>query len=66
MIKSVLLKSNVDISQYKRLNKYLKFKSKGFASKKAKFFTADQLKQFLLRAPNNEFLLTKVSDINLD
>lgn len=64
MIKSmVMVKSNIDISKYPKLKAFLKRKNDGYKPKKSKVLTDEQVYQFLIQAPDNNFLMTKVSNI---
>lgn len=61
MLKSTIsINHEVDISKYSKLIAFLKRKSQGFKSKKAKTFSAEQLRKFLNEAPGHEHLLSKV------
>lgn len=62
MIKSMLnIKNNTDISKYAKLQAFLKLKSSGYKSKKSKVLTAKEINTFLLEAPDDKYLFTKVS-----
>lgn len=52
---------NINIGQYTRLITLLKRYKNGFESKKSKVFTAEELNKFLNEAPNDNYLLIKVS-----
>lgn len=61
MLRSVILmKKKVDISKYVHLNTFLKRKSKGYKPRKSKILTAQDIRKFLLEAPDKKFLLMKV------
>lgn len=61
MLKSTIsLKHNLDIGKYNRLMALLKRKSDGFASKKSKTLSSDDVERFLTEAPDVEYLATKV------
>lgn len=51
---------NVNIALYGRLMEFLRNTRVGFTSKKANEFTGEQIKKFLMEAPDAEYLLTKV------
>ncbi|KAL0851950.1 hypothetical protein ABMA28_000232 [Loxostege sticticalis] len=62
MIKSMLkIRNNVDISEYPKLNAFLKRQSDGFTSKKSKILTSDEVEKFLNEAPDDRYLATKVA-----
>ncbi|KAL4706843.1 hypothetical protein ACJJTC_010077 [Scirpophaga incertulas] len=62
MIKSMLnIRNNVDISQYPKLNAFLKQQSDGFISKKSKILTSNDVERFLKEAPDYCYLATKVA-----
>lgn len=66
MLRSTInIKHNVDISQYAKLKAFLKRKSTGFKSKKAKVLTSQQIQTFIHDAPDVKFLFTKVILFNL-
>lgn len=61
MIKSCLaVKENVDVSRLPKTTAYLKRQSVGYTPKKSKVLTADQVAKFILEAPDEKWLLTKV------
>lgn len=63
MLKTMLnVKNNIDISKFHKLTALLKRKNEGYKPKKAKTLTGDQVDKFLLEAPDNQFLMIKVSD----
>ena len=63
MLKSMLLvKSNIDISKFRKLLAFIKRKSDGYSPKKSKILTAEQVQQFLIEAVDEKYLLTKVSN----
>ncbi|KAL0851464.1 hypothetical protein ABMA28_007261 [Loxostege sticticalis] len=45
MIKSLKIRNNVDISEYPKLNAFLKRQSDGFTSKKSKILTSDKVEK---------------------
>lgn len=62
MLKTMLkLRNNIDISTYTRCMSFLKFQSSGYKCKKSLTLTSEQIKRFLLEAPDQEYLFTKVS-----
>lgn len=62
MLKTMInIKNNIDISTYPKLRNFLKLQSNGYKSKKSKILTPEQIKKFLLEAPDVEYLFTKVS-----
>lgn len=61
-LKSMLIfKENIDIGKYCRLQCFLKTKSKGHKVKKSKVFSNQEITKFLRNAPDDEYLLHKVS-----
>lgn len=61
MIKSGLkLKENVDVSKFNKSLAFLKRQSVGYQPTKAKVFTEDEIQRFMVNAPDNEWLLSKV------
>ncbi|CAK1577852.1 unnamed protein product [Parnassius mnemosyne] len=62
MIKSMLkIRNNVDISEYPKLNAFLKRQSDGFTTKKSKILTSNEVERFLSEAPDNCYLAKKVA-----
>ncbi|KAJ3662274.1 hypothetical protein Zmor_006629 [Zophobas morio] len=62
MLRSVIsLKHDVDISKYLKLKTFLKRKSTGFKSKKAKVLNSEQIQLFIDKANDEKFLFTKVA-----
>ncbi|KAJ8914224.1 hypothetical protein NQ315_003587, partial [Exocentrus adspersus] len=62
MLKSmVIIKNNIDISQYSKLKAFLKRKNDGYKPKKSKVLTVEQVDQFLSQAPDDQFLMVKVA-----
>ncbi|CAK1580078.1 unnamed protein product [Parnassius mnemosyne] len=62
MIKSMLkIRNNVDISEYSKLNAFLKRQSDGFATKKLKILTSNEVERFLNEAPDDRYLATKIA-----
>lgn len=65
MLKSTLVvKENVDISKYSRLIAFLKRKSVGYRAKKSKVLRREEMNKFLSEAPDDRYLLIKVSKIH--
>ncbi|XP_011695514.1 PREDICTED: fatty acid synthase-like [Wasmannia auropunctata] len=54
------LNDGIDITSFTALTQFLKSKNKGYKPKKSSVFTNEQVKKFLMEAPNNEFLAAKV------
>ncbi|KAL1516604.1 hypothetical protein ABEB36_000498 [Hypothenemus hampei] len=54
---------NVDIEKYGKLLAFLKRKNVGYKAKQSKVFKATEIKRFLMEAPDNRYLLTKVAMI---
>lgn len=66
MLKSTIVCShNVNISNYPRLLALLKRMNNGFESKRAETFSAEEIKSFLLNAPDIEYLAIKVNFVRL-
>lgn len=62
MLKSVIgNKKNVNIGNYSLLAAFLKKKSKGFRSTKAKVLEATEIEKFLNESPDDRWLAAKVS-----
>lgn len=62
MLKSTILTRNdINIQEYKKLTAFLKRKSEGFRSKKSKVLTTKDVYSFLQNAPDDKYLLMKVS-----
>lgn len=61
MLKKMLeVKENIDASKYLKTIAFLKKQSVGFKPKKSNVFTADQITQFMVKAPDSVWLLSKV------
>lgn len=61
MLKStILVEKDVDISKFSKVIAYLKRKNAGFKPKKSKILSREQIDKFLLEAPDELYLLTKV------
>ncbi|KAJ8980321.1 hypothetical protein NQ317_009343 [Molorchus minor] len=52
---------NIVISKYAKLKAFLKRRSPGYKSKKAKVLTPQQIQTFIKDAPDDRFLFTKVA-----
>ncbi|XP_066256701.1 protein tramtrack, beta isoform-like isoform X10 [Euwallacea similis] len=64
MLRSTLIiNNNINIEKYEKLRNFLKIKSKGYQSKKAKLFTQEEIDTFLFEAPDHIYLATKVAII---
>lgn len=62
MLKATLqVKNDIDIGQYKRLIAFLKRKSVGYKAKKSKILERNHIDKFVREAPNEQFLMMKVS-----
>jgi hypothetical protein len=62
MIRSVMvLKYGIDLKQYKLLYTFLKRQNENYKPKKLKVLERKELTQFFLQAPDEEFLMIKVS-----
>ena len=61
--KTLLAYHNINISEYGKVTPFLKQNQVGYKPKKAKIFTKEQMDKFLLTAPDDEFLMKKVSSI---
>ena len=67
MLKSVIVNQrNVNIDNYSLLTAFLKTKSKGFQSTKAKVLEATEKERFLNEAPDDRWLAAKVSNLTLN
>lgn len=62
MLRSTLClkQENINIAQYMNLIELLKCKSNGFRSKKSNILTAEEINNFLIKAPDSKYLLMKV------
>lgn len=61
MLKTTLkIKNDLDISGFHKLTAFLKEKSVGYKPKKSKTLSQDNVRKFLLEAPDREFLMMKV------
>jgi integrase len=62
MIKSCLkLKQDIDASNFPKSIAFLKRQSVGYQPKKSSVLTANEVSEFMTKAPDNEWLLTKVA-----
>lgn len=62
MLKTTMLaKNDINIAEYKKLSAFLKRKSEGFRSKKSKVLSTKDVYSFLKNAPDDKYLLMKVS-----
>lgn len=61
MLKSMIKQQrNIDIGKYSELLAFLKDRSKGYITAKAKVFTDDEIAKFISEAPDSIYLATKV------
>lgn len=61
MLKSTIgINEKIDISHFKTVSAFLKFKSQGFQSKRSNIFKAEEICEFIARAPDEFYLATKV------
>lgn len=51
---------NINIAEYDELLAFIKKKNDGYQSKKSNVFTVDEMKKFLVEAPNEQYLAMKV------
>lgn len=62
MLKATMnVKNGVDIGRYLKLRAYLKRASDGYHAKKSRVFEKQYITKFILDAPDDEYLLAKVS-----
>lgn len=62
MLKSTInIRHEVDISKYYKLIAFLKRKSEGYTGKKSKTFLPEEIEKFLNEAPDQLYLMQKVS-----
>lgn len=62
LLKATLIaKNNIDNSKMPKLVPFLKRKSEGFKPKKAKIFSREEINKFLNDAPDEVYLMMKVS-----
>lgn len=57
---TILCKHDIDISKDTKLLTFLKQKSVGFVSKKSTVFTSAEIQKFMVDAPDDNYLATKV------
>lgn len=63
MLKATLIaKNDVNISKYCKLIAFLKKQNVGYKAKKSKVFVRDEINRFLLNAPDETYLMNKVSE----
>lgn len=61
MLRSMLaLKEDIDIRKFTLLKSFVKTKNAGHKKKKAHVLTSEQIRSFLISAPDEQYLLTKV------
>lgn len=64
MLRSTLeINNNVKIENYSKLRAFLKRKAEGFRAKKAKTFTSEEINKFITEAPDDIYLVTKVTKL---
>lgn len=64
MLKSTVnLKHNVDMSKYLKLIAFLKRQAENYVPKKSSILTVENFNKFLTSAPDNIYLLIKVSEL---
>lgn len=62
MLRTTLyINHNIDISKYLKLKAFLKRKNDGYKPKKSAVLTTQQINDFITRASDEQFLLTKVN-----
>lgn len=62
MLKATMnVKNNVNIGRYFKLRAFLKRKSENYKPKKSRVFEKQDITKFILEAPDNDYLLAKVS-----
>lgn len=60
--KTLIAKKNVDISKHCQLLAFLKTNGDGYESKKSEIFEPEQVQDFMLKAPNIDYLGMKVNN----
>lgn len=61
MLRTMLkLKKNIDISKYSKLLAFIKRKNENYKPKKSKILTMEQVDEFLMKAPDEKYLMMKV------
>lgn len=58
---TISINDNEDISKYLKLHAFLKRKNDGYQQKKSNIFTREEINRFLTDAPDENYLLIKVS-----
>lgn len=62
MLRATLnIKENVDIKNFTKLRAHLKKQNKGYHAKKSAILTKDQVYQFVIDAPDQQYLAMKVT-----
>lgn len=62
MLKTTInIKHNIDISKFSKLLAFLKRKNDGHKPKKSKVLTGEDVEKFLVEAPDDKYLMMKVS-----
>lgn len=65
MLKATLsVKHDIDISPFKKLIAFLKKTSVGYRAKKSRTLSREDINKFLVTAPNETYLMMKVSNIH--
>ncbi|EFA12503.1 hypothetical protein TcasGA2_TC004165 [Tribolium castaneum] len=65
MLKSTLvIRHDIHIENYKKLQAFLKRKSKTYKPKKSKTLSSENIKEFIEKAPDEKYLVTKVKNTN--
>lgn len=66
MLKStIMVKNNIDISKFSKLNAFLKKQNVGYKAKKSAVFTREDINKFLTEAPDKNYLMWKVIKHNI-
>ena len=61
MIRATInINNNIQIETYGKLQAFLKPESKHYVAKKSKIFSSEEISDFLNKAPDEIYLLTKV------
>lgn len=58
---NLILKYNIDISKYSKLIAFIKRQTQGHVPKKSKILLKEEITKFISDAPDETFLMTKVS-----
>lgn len=62
MLKSTLLGcENINIKHWEKVSSFMKKQARGYCPKKASIFTADDIAKFCSQAPDNTYLVEKVT-----